>query len=57
MAKKDRDLVEEAKQYVDSLPDETAEGRLVTDKGKPADAAAWTKDEEEQQKAFRPKPM
>jgi hypothetical protein len=57
MVKKPKDLVEEAKAYVDALPDETAEGRLVTDKGTPADAAAWQKDQDKQKEAFRPKPM
>jgi hypothetical protein len=42
-------MKDEAQEYLDALPDETAEGRLVTDAGTPADAAAWDSDEARQQ--------
>ena len=35
-------MKDEAQEYLDALPDETAEGRLVTDDGTPADAADGT---------------
>jgi hypothetical protein len=55
MAKKqDRDLIEEAKKYVASLPDESAEGRLTSDTGRPADAAAWQDEETEQRATLKP---
>jgi hypothetical protein len=34
-------LREQAKAYVDALPDETAAGRLVDDAGEAADEKAW----------------
>jgi hypothetical protein len=37
----DKDLEDEAQAYVEALPDETAEGRLVTDEGTPADEESW----------------
>ena len=36
-----KDLEDEAQAYVEALPDETAEGRLVTDEGTPADEESW----------------
>ena len=48
-------LRKEAHEYVEALPDETAEGRLVTDDGLAADAEAW-KDEEAKQQATLKKP-
>jgi hypothetical protein len=45
----------EAEEYLDSLPDETAEGRLVTDEGAPADEAAWQAERAKQQAALAKK--
>jgi hypothetical protein len=42
-------MKDEAQEYLDALPDETAEGRLVTDDGTPADAADWDSEEARQQ--------
>jgi len=52
-SKPDKQLEDEAKAYVDSLPDETAAGRLVTDAGTPADTAAWEAEEARQRAAFK----
>jgi hypothetical protein len=52
-----KDLREEAQDYVDALPDETAAGRLVTDSGDAADAKAWLAEQKRQNDARHPKPM
>jgi len=49
----DDKLQAEAKEYLDSLPDETAEGRLVTDEGTPADTEAWRAERAKQQAALK----
>jgi hypothetical protein len=46
-------LRKEAEEYVDALPDETAEGRLVDDGGTPADVAAWQAEEAHQQATLK----
>jgi hypothetical protein len=51
----DDDMRAEAQEYVDSLPDETAEGRLVTDAGAPADEDAWSAERAKQQAALAKK--
>ncbi len=51
----DRSLREEAESYLDALPDETAEGRLVTDSGTAASNAAWESEEARQQARLRKK--
>jgi hypothetical protein len=48
-------LREEADEYVKSLPDETAEGRLVNDDGSPADTAKWQTEEDRQQALLKGK--
>ncbi len=42
-------MKDEAQAYLDALPDETAEGRLVTDEGTTADSGAWDSEEARQQ--------
>jgi hypothetical protein len=42
-------LRKEAEDYIEALPDETADGRLVTDSGEDADTSAWQTEEEKQQ--------
>lgn len=54
MAKKDRDLIEEAKTYVANLPDESIDGRLTNDAGEPADIDAWADEETRQQQTLNP---
>lgn len=53
MAKREdpsKKLRDEAKAYVDALPDETAKGRMVTDSGEAADESQWNAQESRQQK-------
>jgi hypothetical protein len=40
---------DEARAYIEDLPDETAAGRLVTDTGEPADEEAWQAEHERQE--------
>jgi len=54
MTKKDRDLIQEAKDYVANLPDESVDGRLTDDAGEPADIDAWADDEARQQDTINP---
>jgi hypothetical protein len=42
-------LRDEAKEYVDDLPDETAAGRMVHDSGAPADPAKWQEEHKHQE--------
>lgn len=46
-------LADEAKAYIDALPDETAAGRLVTDTGEMADDAAWREERSRQESGIR----
>jgi hypothetical protein len=48
------ELRKEAKDYVESLPDETAEGRLVDDDGTTADTTKWDSEEAKQQAKLNP---
>ena len=48
----DEDLREQAKAYVDALPDETAAGRLVDDAGEAADEQAWDAAHAQQESAL-----
>ena len=54
MAKKDRDLIQEAHEYVANLPDESVDGRLTDDAGEPADIDAWADEEARQQDTLKP---
>ena len=54
MAKKNRDLIEEAKEYVANLPDESVDGRLTHDAGEPADIDAWADEQTRQEQALKP---
>jgi len=54
MAKKNRDLIEEAKEYVANLPDESVDGRFTNDVGEPADIDAWADEETRQQETLKP---
>ena len=56
-AKPSKDLHEEANEYIEALPDETASGRLVTDSGERADATAWLAEHKRQFDAEHPKPL
>lgn len=49
----DDHLKDEAKKYVEDLPDENAAGRLVDDSGAPVDPAAWQAEHEEQERELR----
>jgi hypothetical protein len=49
----DDKLREEAEKYVDSLPGETAEGRMTDDTGAPADTEAWEAESARQQATLR----
>jgi hypothetical protein len=49
----DDHLKDEAKKYVDNLPDENAAGRLVDDSGAPVDPAAWQAEHEQQESELR----
>jgi hypothetical protein len=42
-------MKDETQAYLDALPDETAEGRLVTDEGTAANETAWDSEEARQQ--------
>ena len=46
-------LRDEAKKYVENLPDENAAGRLVDDSGAPVDPAAWEAEHEQQERELR----
>jgi len=54
MTKKNRDLIEEAKEYVANLPDESVDGRFTDDVGEPADIDAWADDDARQQDTLNP---
>ncbi len=43
----------QADEYVQGLPDETADGRLVKDSGLRADESAWQSEEDKQQKLLK----
>ena len=46
----DDHLKDEARKYVDNLPDENAAGHLVDDSGAPVDPTAWQAEHEQQQR-------
>ena len=49
----DDNLRDEAKKYVENLPDENAAGRLVDDSGAPVDPATWLAEHEQQERELR----